>query len=82
MVRILYFARIRDAVGIDKEDTELPKGVTTVSGLLDWIRQRGGTWAEQLDRPFKVAVNQELAGVETPLRDGDEVAVFPPVTGG
>jgi sulfur-carrier protein len=82
MVKILYFARIREAVGCELEEMPLPGDVGTVSGLMDRLKQRGGVWAEQLSRPYRVAVNQDLATADTPVRDGDEVAVFPPVTGG
>jgi molybdopterin synthase sulfur carrier subunit len=46
--------------------------------------ERGGAWAQELAavRPIRAAVNQEMASGETPVADGDEVAFFPPVTGG
>ena len=52
--------------------------------LLDWLRARGGVWAAELaeGRAFRMAVNQDLAAPDTPLHGGDEVALFPPVTGG
>jgi sulfur-carrier protein len=82
MLRILYFARLREAFGCELEEMPLPGGVATVSGLMDKLMRRGGVWEEQLLRPYRVAVNQDLAAADTPVRDGDEVAVFPPVTGG
>jgi molybdopterin synthase sulfur carrier subunit len=83
-VRILYFARLREAFGTSQETPELPAGVTTLGELVDWLRARGGVWAEQLaeGRAYRLAVNQDLAGPEVPLQDDDEVAIFPPVTGG
>jgi molybdopterin synthase sulfur carrier subunit len=82
VVKIVYFARIREALGIPEETVHLPAGVTDVAGFVDWLAGRSGTYADQLARPFRVAVNQEMATPDAPLRDGDEVAVFPPVTGG
>lgn len=83
-LRILYFARLREAFGTSQETPELPAGVDTLGDLVDWLRARGGVWAEQLapGRAYRMAVNQELAGAQTVLHDGDEVALFPPVTGG
>lgn len=83
-VRILYFARLREAFGTSQERPELPAGVTTLGDLLDWLRARGGVWAEQLaeGRAFRMAVNQDVAGPEVRLQEEDEVAIFPPVTGG
>lgn len=83
-VRILYFARLREAFGTGQETAELPAGVTTLGELLVWLRARGGVWAEQLaeGRSFRMAVNQDMAGAQTALSENDEVAIFPPVTGG
>lgn len=83
-IRLLYFARLREAFGTAQEEAELPAQVRTVGELVDWLRARGGAWAEQLaeGRAWRAAVNQDMAGLETALGDGDEVALFPPVTGG
>lgn len=82
-VNVLYFARLREAFGIASENIALPDGVTA-AGLLDLLRGRGEAWARELaaGRPYRIAVNQDMAAPETPLDDGDEVAIFPPVTGG
>jgi molybdopterin synthase sulfur carrier subunit len=55
-----------------------------VAGLTAWLRQRGGAWAHELapGRPVLIAVNQDMAGADTPIRSGDTVALMPPVTGG
>jgi molybdopterin synthase sulfur carrier subunit len=81
-LHLLYFARLRETFGLAGEPLELPAG--TVADLLDTLRRRGKPWAEELggERAFRVAVNQDMAGPDTPLADGDEVAIFPPVTGG
>ena len=83
-IRLLYFARLRELFGTGREEAELPAGVGTLAELLDWLRARGGVWAEQLaaGRTYRTAVNQEMAGPDTPLHENDEVAIFPPVTGG
>ncbi|MGD9786476.1 MAG: molybdopterin converting factor subunit 1 [Sulfuricellaceae bacterium] len=84
MITVLYFARLRESLGTDRERLDLPPGVATVGQLANWLRDRGGNWATELaaDKPVRVAVNQEMAGPDTPLPDGAEVAFFPPVTGG
>lgn len=83
-VTILYFARLRETLGMAQEKIELPTHAASVAGLLDHLRARGGEWQAALApaQPYRVAVNQDMADITTPLRDGDEVAIFPPVTGG
>jgi molybdopterin synthase sulfur carrier subunit len=83
-VRILYFARLREALGLDSEDAVLPDEVIQVADVMHWLAARGGAWAEQFDgcRQIRAAVNQELAPDSTPVAAGDEIAFFPPVTGG
>ncbi|MBX9296318.1 molybdopterin converting factor subunit 1 [Chromobacterium vaccinii] len=79
---LLYFARLRETLGVESE--QLDSEAANVAELLAELRQRGQSWALELaaDKVFRVAVNQEMARPDTPLADGDEVAVFPPVTGG
>ena len=83
MLKVLYFASIREALGKDNEAVELPIGATVV-GLIDALRARGGIYAEVLaaNRRWRVAVNQDMVGLDAALAAGDEVAIFPPVTGG
>ena len=80
----LYFAWLRTKIGIGEETLELPEEVTTVSEFLDWLGQRGPTYLEALqDRSVvRVAVNQEYVPFDHVLAPDDEVALFPPVTGG
>ncbi len=84
MVTILYFARLREALGKASEQLELPTDVTDVETLRSVLRQRGGAWAEEMasGRQVRAAVNQDIAQPDTGIRDGDEIAFFPPVTGG
>lgn len=81
-LKLLYFARLKDAFGRDAET--LDSEAATVAALLAELRARGGAWAEELaeGRVFRVAINQELAAPDARLAAGDEVAIFPPVTGG
>lgn len=81
-IRLLYFARLRETFGTGAEDIELASD--TVADLLATLRQRGRPWSDELsgERAFRVAVNQDLASPDTVLKDRDEVAIFPPVTGG
>lgn len=83
-VKVLYFARLREAIGLESEFIEFPGEKASIAALLDVLRKRGGKWANEagVDSGNRLAVNQQLAGLITPLHDGDEVAMFPPVTGG
>jgi molybdopterin synthase sulfur carrier subunit len=83
-MKVLYFAWVRTKTGIAEESLALPSGVDTVAQFLDWLKARGPGFAEALKQPgfVRVAVNQEFARPETRLTDRDEVALFPPVTGG
>jgi len=83
-VRVLFFASLREQVGSAGEDIELPAEVTTVAGLRAHLMARGGDWGPALadERRLRAAVNQDMAAPGAVLRGGDEVAFFPPVTGG
>lgn len=83
MIQVRYFARFREELGSDGEQID-PARVDTVASLLEQLRSRGETWGRLFaeDQRVMMAVNQELADPATRLRDGDEVALFPPVTGG
>lgn len=84
MIRILYFAQLREQLGINEETLAKPSHVTTLAELLTHLRTRGGVWAEALPEkgPLMMAVNRDLARPSTPFQDGDEIGFFPPVTGG
>jgi len=84
MVKILYFARLREDLGTAAEEIALPENVRTVAALRAHLLARGGAWSAALgpERAVRIAVNQDMAQASTPLAPGDEVAFFPPVTGG
>ncbi|MGH7212176.1 MAG: molybdopterin converting factor subunit 1 [Acetobacteraceae bacterium] len=83
-LRLWYFAWLRERIGQGEEVLRLPEGVRTVGQLIDWLRGRGAGYAAAFAnaRTVRAAVNQDFATRETPLAPGDEVAFFPPVTGG
>ena len=83
-VRVLYFAGIREKLGRDAEELVLPANVATVAELRVHLRGRGEAWAEALaeDKLLRAAVNQDMAHPTAAIKAGDEVAFFPPVTGG
>jgi molybdopterin synthase sulfur carrier subunit len=83
MIQLRYFASLRETVGIDAE-TLPPELAGTVEQIRARLHARGGDWADALDPSKRVlaAVNQQMARMDTPVEDGDELAFFPPVTGG
>jgi sulfur-carrier protein len=83
MITVLFFAGLREAVGTASEDLALPAGVDTVATLRDHLAARGGQWqALATAKNLRTAVNQDMVPLTTTIKDGDEVAFFPPVTGG
>ena len=83
-VKVLYFAALREQLGTSTEEIELPVGVGTVAALRSHLRGRGGAWELALadGKLIRTAVNQDMAQPSAAIRTGDEVAFFPPVTGG
>ena len=83
-MKILYFAWVREKTGLSSEEIPLPEGVGTALQLIHWLSARGGGYADAFADlgTVRVAINQEHAQLEHPIGDGDEVAFFPPVTGG
>jgi len=80
MIKLLYFARLRESLGCAEE--VLDSTPQTVADLLSLLSLRGEPWQDVLAGQVLVAVNQEMAKPEDALNDGDEVGLFPPVTGG
>lgn len=83
-VKILYFASVREKLGRDAEEIEVPAEVSTIAALRSHLRSRGDAWADALaeSRLLRTALNQDMAPPAAALKSGDEVAFFPPVTGG
>jgi len=83
-MKILYFAWLKTRTGVAMESVDPPADVRTVSGLVDWLRRQSAGHGEALANTdvFRVAVNHEFADFDDPVGPDDEVAFFPPVTGG
>lgn len=84
VITVLYFASIKEKLGLGREALDLPPGVRDVGSLAAALRSRGGVWTSELagGSGLRVAVNQSIATMDVVVEDGDEVAFFPPVTGG
>ena len=82
-ITLLYFGRPRENLATPGETVELPENIASMAELLAWLRTRGGNWATELtDSRVRCAVNQELGNLSAAIRDGDEVAIFSPISGG
>ncbi len=83
-VRVRYFASLREKLGKESEEIELPAGVVTVAALRSHLRGRGGAYENAFAERalLRAAVNQDMVQPAAAIRAGDEVAFFPPVTGG
>jgi molybdopterin synthase sulfur carrier subunit len=83
-LKILYFAWLRERTRVAEEEVSVPGSVASVGALIEWLSERspGHQAAFANRRTVRCAVNQDFADPATPLSSGDEVAFFPPVTGG
>ncbi len=83
-MKLIYFAWLKQRTGTAAEEVTPPEEVRDVAALLEWLRSRGPGYAAALRdlSVVRVAVNQEFARLDQRLEPGDEVALFPPVTGG
>ena len=83
-VKVLFFAGLREQLGTSGEEIDLPAGVTTVAGLRSFLFEKGSSWREALSEKklIRTAVNQDMVDASARIKAGDEVAFFPPVTGG
>lgn len=83
-IKLRFFASVREKLALSEEQVTVPDHILTVANLREWLILRGENWPEALaeERALRIAINQEVASIDTLLRDGDEVAFFPPVTGG
>ena len=83
-MKLLYFGWVRTRIGIGSETLELPSGITDVRALMDWLKQRGDGYRVAFEdlTTIRVAINQEMATLDASISSEDEVALFPPMTGG
>lgn len=82
-LNLLYFASLRERLQCDAEQLDVPAGVTTIGELRTHLASRGAPWTLLLEaQSLKSALNQQMVGADALLAEGDEVAFFPPVTGG
>ena len=82
-VKVLFFAGLRESLGVASDTVRLMPGTSTVCALRDLIAARGAPWSVLATMPnLRVAVNQQVVDFDAPIKAGDEVAFFPPVTGG
>lgn len=84
MVKVLYFARLKESLKYSIEEMDLPEGVKDIAGLKRHLASRGGVWQDVFTgkQVVRGAINHALVADDTVINDGDEVAFFPPVTGG
>ena len=84
MLRISYFAWVRERMGIAEETVALPDAVATVTDLIGWLAARDEAGARAFAEPARIraAVDGTMAGPEAAVPRGGEIALFPPVTGG
>ena len=84
MLNIIYFASLREKIGRADEQIALPAGVNSLSDLITHLSSlHGNAWTEAINgTPVLTAVNHEMCEREEVIKDGDEIAFFPPVTGG
>ena len=83
-VKLFYFARVREAIGVDREELDLASDIKTVSDLIEVLKGRGSHWQDMfsMSTTFRMAVNQEMVEATHKFNANDEVAFFPPITGG
>ena len=83
-MKLVYFAWVRERIGLADEEVELPSGLTTVADLLYWLKARGENYDAALQAPeiIRVAIDREHVDHSAPLAGAREIALFPPMTGG
>lgn len=83
-MRLVYFARVREAIGTDAEERELPTEIQTIGECLTWLAGQGENYATAFAEPSRLrfALDQQMVWEETLLEGASELAIFPPVTGG
>lgn len=83
-IKLVYFAWVREQIGKQEEQIELPANVTTIAELLEHLKLCGEEYAAALEHTnvIRTAINQEHVEHDEPIGDGMEIALFPPMTGG
>jgi sulfur-carrier protein len=83
-IKVLYFARIKEAVNYSSENLDLPQEVFNITLLKNWLSSRGDVWSNLFNgkQLVRAAINHELVDDMSSFEEGDEIAFFPPVTGG
>ena len=84
MIDVLYFASLREQLSIEKEQIEPAPDLSTIAALKGLLIARGGVWQQAFEGsiPLLVSINQQMATDGSAIKEGDEIAFFPPVTGG
>lgn len=84
MIKVLYFARLKESLNYSTEDMDLPADVKTIAQLKQHLASRGEVWANLFNgkQTVRAAINHALVENDAAIKNGDEVAFFPPVTGG
>ncbi|MFA7638614.1 MAG: molybdopterin converting factor subunit 1 [Parvibaculum sp.] len=83
-MKLLYFARVKESTGVAEEEVMLPRNVTTVAGVVEWLKTRGEGYTHAFAdlAIIRCAVDQQHGDLDTPIAGASEIAFFPPVTGG
>ncbi len=82
-IELLYFGRPSESLKISRESVDLPEELKTLADLLAWLKLRGENWRQALaENRVRCAINQEFCKLNSPIKEGDEVAIFSPISGG
>ena len=82
-MKLVYFAWVREQVGIDEENVDLPDSIKTIADLLAWLPSKGANYGIFNEaHALRAAINQEHVDHDEPILDAQEIAIFPPMTGG
>jgi len=83
-IKLFYFAKVREVLGIDREEIDVETDIKTLAELIAFLKLRGSEWQSIFDMSssYRMAVNQELVEANHTINANDEVAFFPPITGG